>query len=68
MASKETNMTQEEKYIADSVIGRGYDIYNEWKNEKISSRIISSRIKRTLAGTKEKKAEDKCNDAFSGAY
>ena len=51
-----TNTAHEEKYTADGVIARGYEIYDGWNDKKYSSRQIVSDINSVIANAKNKKS------------
>ena len=45
------------KYTADSVIKHGYSIYDEWKENKVSSRKIVSRVESVVSAIKQNKTK-----------
>ena len=51
-----TNTAHVEKYTADGVIARGYEIYDGWNDKKYSSRQIVSDINSVIANAKNKKS------------
>ena len=49
------DVTNEENSTADGVIGRGYEIYDEWNNKKLGSRKIVRFVQNAVYSTKAEK-------------
>ena len=58
-------MTHKEKYNGNSVIGRGYEIYDEWIEKKHGSRKIVASAERTVRLFKNRKTMDAFIDALA---
>ena len=56
------------KYTADSVIKHGYSIYDEWKEDKISSREIVSRVENVISAIKQNKRRSASLDALATLF
>ena len=55
----------DERYNANDVIHRGYNIYDEWTNGKLSSRKIVSYVERAVATLKSQKTKSAYREALS---
>lgn len=62
---KNNSTVHGEIYTADSVIARGYDIYDEWNSKRLKSRKIVRIAKRTVALNQQKKSISAYIEALS---
>lgn len=60
-----TDIMQKERYSGNSVIERGYAIYDEWNNKKYKSRDIVNRVENAVAVTNAKKTSSSRVEALS---
>ena len=60
--------TLNQQFDANAVIERGYAIYDEWSNHKLSSRKIVSYVERNVALVSSKKTNNAYIEALSTLF
>ena len=63
--NKDFDTSYQKQYTGDSVIERGYEIYDEWVNKGFSSRRIVSFAESAVASVQAKRTGSSCVEALS---